>query len=401
MRADDLTDRVPHVDQGIGPDPSWTPGAPRERILVIDDDENIRATIEEFLSLAGYRVEGAGGGREALDRLGTASYDLVISDLQMPDMDGLAVIGWIRETHPSLPVLVMTGHATVESSVQALRLGAYDYLLKPFRLDEVERTIENCLERRRLERRNLELVATNEWLHEVERIKDDLLAVVSHEFRTPLTGMKGFLRILRQGGMDKLGPDQVQAIEAIDDNVRRLDEMIANLLALVEAQGAAALPIREPARLGELVRDVLASVDLVRGRGRLEIDIAENARSAEVLVDRQRFPLVVTNLVDNAFKFVHEPGSAEVVVRVWRDDASVHLEVHDDGIGIPELLGEALFERFTQADMSSTREYQGAGLGLAVVREIVSAHGGQFRLVAPLLRGTSVRVTLPVADPNR
>jgi signal transduction histidine kinase len=139
----------------------------------------------------------------------------------------------------------------------------------------------------------------------------------------------------------------------------------------------------------------------VRGRGTLRVEIDPRAAATEVLVDRQRFPLVLMNLLDNAFKFSREPGDAEVLLRARRDGDSAVVEVHDAGIGIPDSLGDALFDRFTQADMSTTREYQGAGLGLAVVRAVVSAHRGQVRIVAPLLGGTSVRVTLPVLDGSR
>lgn len=375
--------------------------ATAERILVIDDEESIRSTLEEFLAMNGYRVETAATGKEGLDRLGRDTFDLVLSDLRLPDMDGLAVIEWLRETQPALPVLVMTGHATVETTIRALRLGAYDFLQKPFRLDEIERTIENCLERQRLQRRNSELTERNARLSEIERIKDDLLATVSHEFRTPLTGLRGFLGILRAQDTGNLRPDQLHALEAIAENVRRLDEMIANLLALVESQDAAAQPIREPARLAALVEEVLAAADPVRGRGRLDVRIDDAVRTTEVLVDRRRFPLVLSNLLDNAFKFARVPGDAEVRLAVRRDGPSALIEVHDAGIGIPRARGDVLFDRFTQADMSSTREYQGAGLGLAVVREIVRAHGGRVELVEPALQGTSVRVSLPVVDLGR
>lgn len=387
------------IDRARGPLTATTEPARRERILVIDDEENIRSTIEEFLSLNGYQVETAPSGKDGLDLLGRNSYDLVVSDLHMPDVDGLAVIEWIRETQPTLPVLVMTGHATVENTIRALRLGAYDYLLKPFRLDEIERTIENCLEKQRLERRNTELAAMNERLREIEHIKDDLLATVSHEFRTPLTGLRGFLGILRAEGVDNLRPHQLHAVDAISENVRRLDEMIANLLALVEIQDGSSPPIREPIALGAFVREILAATDLVRGRGQLRVEIEPDEN--EVLVDRQRFPLVVTNLLDNAFKFARETGEADVLVRVRHERSSSRMEIHDAGIGIPPALRETIFDRFMQGDMSSTREHQGAGLGLAVVRSLIKAHGGTVQLLPPLLGGASFGVTLPAARPTR
>jgi signal transduction histidine kinase len=290
----------------------------------------------------------------------------------------------------------MSGHATVESTIRALRLGAYDYLLKPFGLDEIERTIENCLEKRRLEKRNTELTEANERLREVERIKDDLLATVSHEFRTPLTAMKGFLNLMEHTGTDNLRPDQHHAMDAIRDNVERLDVMIGNLLTLVEAHDGAYKPILEPLRFGDFLDEyisVLASNHQLRA---LNVEREAGVEDAEVLLDRMRFPLVLSNLLDNAWKFSRGPSEAEVILRLKREDSRVVIEVHDDGIGLAETLGDQLFERFTQGDMTSTREYQGAGLGLAVVREIVLAHNGEVRLVPPLLGGASVRIALPI-----
>ncbi|MEZ5065304.1 MAG: hybrid sensor histidine kinase/response regulator [bacterium] len=370
-------------------------GVRRERILVIDDEENIRSTLEEFLSMNGYEVDTAENGAQGLDLLGRNAYDVVLSDLKMPGIDGIAVIEWVRETNPGLPVLVMSGHATVESTIRALRLGAYDYLLKPFGLDEIERTIENCLDKRRLERRNTELTEANERLREVERIKDDLLATVSHEFRTPLTALRGFLNLMEYTGLDNLRSDQLHALDAIGDNVERLDSMIANLLTLVEAHDGAYKPILEPVRFGDFLDEYFGPKDHGRPHRPLKREVAEAAANSELLLDRLRFPLVLTNLLDNAWKFSKGPGEAEVIFRARREGTSLIFEVHDDGIGIPASLGEQLFERFTQGDMTSTREYQGAGLGLAVVREIVTAHNGDVRLVPPLLSGASVRVTLP------
>lgn len=367
------------------------------RILVIDDEENIRETLSEFLSLTGYEVDTACNGAEGLDRLGRDSYDLVLSDLKMPGVDGIAVIEWVKETQPDLPVLVMSGHATVDSTIRALRLGAYDYLLKPFSLDEIERTIENCLEKRRLEAANTELTAANARLREIERIKDDLLSTVSHEFRTPLTAMKGFMSIIRRQEVTNLRSDQLHALQAIGANVERLDTMIGNLLTLVDSQDGAYQPILEPVSVGEFLDEYVRALRENRDLENLEVDCPDDVRQAEFLVDRTRFPLALTNLLDNAYKFSRTPGQAEVILRARCEGPQICLEVHDDGVGIADSMGDRVFERFTQGDMTSTREFQGAGLGLAVVREIVSAHSGQVRLVPPVLSGTAVRIAIPRA----
>jgi signal transduction histidine kinase len=380
------------------PEVAASSGAPRtaERILVIDDETNIRTTLADFMNLSGYEADTAVDGPRGIDLLGSKRYDLVLLDLYMPGMDGIAVTEWIRETHPEIPVIVMTGHATVESSIRALRLGAYDYIQKPFTLDEIERTIGNCLEKQRLQKRNTELTLLNERLREIERIKDDLLATVSHEFRTPLTAIHGFLALLESVDTSNLTAHQRQGLDAIWDNVNRLDAMIANLLVLVEAQDRSYPPILELTSLGQFFDEYRTLRRQSRLRTDYELEIDADASAASVLLDRRRFPLVLHNLLDNAFKFCREPESARAQVRVKREKDSVSIEVSDSGIGIPETVADRVFERFTQVDMTSTREFQGAGLGLAVVKAIVAAHNGTVKIVPPTLGGTSIRLTLPL-----
>jgi signal transduction histidine kinase len=208
--------------------------------------------------------------------------------------------------------------------------------------------------------------------------------------------MKGFLVLLDQVGLDNLRDEQQHALGAIRANVDRLDVMISNLLMLTECHDGAYKPILEPVRFADFLEEFLEMRDLAKLGRNPEIDLQESVGDTKVLLDRQRFPLVLTNLLDNAFKFAREATEPRVVLRARREGPRLVLEVHDDGIGILEGLGERVFDRFTQADMSSTREHQGAGLGLAVVRELVSAHEGTARLVPPVMGGTSVRVSLPV-----
>jgi signal transduction histidine kinase len=391
------SDSSPGVD--IAAAPAEPTVARRERILIIDDEENLRSNLADYLFLSGYTVETAADGKHALEALSSGEYDLVLCDLKLPTIDGSVVIERARAAAPDMAVIVMTGHATVDNAVHALRAGAYDFLRKPFTLEEIERTVENCLEKRRLQRRNAELTESNARLREIERIKDDLLSTVSHEFRTPLAALSGFVAMIDMQGADNLRPDQTEALDAIGANVDRLDAMIANLLALTESHDGGFRPVCEPVRVGEFLDEFFLRCKVIRDRGDFHAEVEEDASVAMLSLDRARFPLVLSNLIDNSFKFARGTGLGRVVFRVRRVEDHVHFEVHDDGVGITPAVGDHVFERFTQADMSSTREFPGAGLGLAVVAELVRAHGGTVQLEPPELGGASVRVKLPVAGP--
>ena len=131
--------------------------APSVRILVVDDEESLRFFITKGLRKAGYEVEAMADGRSAIERLSKMSYDVVLTDIVMPDVSGLDVLGAVHEMDKDSVVILMTGHGTVENAIDALRKGAFDYLTKPFELKELLVTIDRGLDRRAVERENRKL----------------------------------------------------------------------------------------------------------------------------------------------------------------------------------------------------------------------------------------------------
>ena len=129
----------------------------RKRVLVVDDEENVRVTTAAILEQDGYHVETAGDGREALQKVERGGFDLVLTDLRMDDMDGTALLNELHTRHPSVVTVVLTGYASIESSIDALRQGVYDYLVKPCVIDDLKRTVRRALEHREQKARISEL----------------------------------------------------------------------------------------------------------------------------------------------------------------------------------------------------------------------------------------------------
>jgi len=127
------------------------------RILVVDDEESVRFFLRRGLTKVGYHVDEASSGRDAIDRLGEIPYDVVLTDLVMPEVGGLKVLGAVQEMDGDSIVILMTAHGSVDNAIDALRLGAFDYLAKPFELKELLVTVERGLERRAVERENKKL----------------------------------------------------------------------------------------------------------------------------------------------------------------------------------------------------------------------------------------------------
>ncbi|MDT5268814.1 MAG: hypothetical protein QOH49_1000 [Acidobacteriota bacterium] len=367
------------------------------RLLVVDDEENIVLTISEVLRLEGYEVDVASSGSGAVALLERGpEYDLVLTDLHMDEGDGLSLLQEVRARTPLTIVVVLTGFAAVESAIAALRHGAYDYLTKPCIIAELIHTVARGIEHRRLmlaeraarlgleelnrelehrvEERTAELSRVNHELTEANRMKDIFLATLSHELRTPLTPVLGWVNLLRVGGAAADPSMLSQGLDAIERNARLQARLVDDLLDISRIVSGKLRIEWEPVDLCAVV-----------GPATEPVRADASARDINLAVELPPYPLVVQgaplrlqqvvwNLLSNAVKFT--PRGGRVGVRVWREGMEARVEVSDTGIGIaPDFLPH-VFESFRQADGSTTRQYGGLGLGLAIVRALAELHGG-------------------------
>jgi signal transduction histidine kinase/DNA-binding response OmpR family regulator len=246
-----------------------------------------------------------------------------------------------------------------------------------------------------LEAGNRALQHSNVELRELDRMKSDLLANVSHELRTPLTSVKGYAEALSEELLGPLTDAQREALEVSSRNLDRLLHMINELLSYARFESGKIQVERRPTDLVGIARQVVEGVVAARGPAldlRLEVDDDLPAVDA----DGTRIAQVIENLVTNAVKFTPVGGS--IVVRLHREGDEVGVEVADSGIGIPREEQNRIFDRFYQVESSSTRKYGGIGLGLAIVRQILDAHGCAIEVVSEPGQGATFRFRLPVAD---
>jgi signal transduction histidine kinase len=401
------------------PDETTTPGtaAAPARLLVVDDEENIVLTISEVLRLEGYEVDVAASGRAAVGLLGRG-YDLVLTDLHMDDGDGLSLLEEVRRRSPLTITIVLTGFAALETAIAALRHGAYDYLTKPCIIDELKYTVSRGLEHRRLmlaerearagleelnrelehrvEERTAELSRVNRELTEANRMKDIFLATLSHELRTPLTPVLGWVNLLRTSGAGADPALLSQGLEAIDRNARLQARLIDDLLDISRIVSG---KLRLEWEVVDLCQVVSAAVETVRAAAdeqKLELQVVCPDAPLVVRGSSVRLQQIVWNLLTNAVKFT--PRGGRVVARLACEDDEASVTVEDTGSGIaPEFLPH-VFDRFRQADGSTTRAHGGLGLGLAIVRALAELHGGRVTAESEGLgRGARFIFTLPRA----
>ena len=366
------------------------------RLLVVEDEESLRITTAAIFENEGYIVDTASSGDEAIALLNDADYDLVLTDLHMEGGDGLSVLNQIRQQAPLTISVVLTGFASVESAIAALQEGAYDYLVKPCDIESMKHTIRRGVEHRRLmlaeqkarmdlqqlnldleqriEERTAELKRLNEELAEANRAKDVFLATLSHELRTPLTPVVGWIKLLRSGALDE--KSVAQALDAIERNAWLQSRLIDDLLDTSRIATGKLHFEPKPTDLNIVVK---AAVDTVRSSAAARnVDLAVSLWPASLVVmgEPVRLQQIAWNLVSNAIKFTDSGGKVKVTTGLTGTQA--HLEVVDTGVGIqPEFLPH-VFDRFRQADGSTSRRHGGLGLGLAIADALAKMHGGKL-----------------------
>ena len=363
------------------------------RILLVEDNPGdarlLRETLRDAESLV-FELSHASRLSEALEWLGEAAADVVLLDLSLPDAHGLETVDRMLEAAPALPIVVLTGLTDETLAMQAVQAGAQDYLVKGT-MDgpTLARAIRHAMERRRLLAREREARAAAEA---AVRARDEVLRIVAHDIGNGLSAVKIHASVLDRtlpAGGD--GEAARKRVTAIRNTIAQMDRLRQDLLdvAAIEAGRLSAEPA--PLSLAEVVEEVLEGLAALAAEKGLTVERAVPPSLPDAWADRERVAQVLGNLVGNAIKFTPSGGCVSVAASAL--DGVLRVSVADTGPGIPAEHLPHVFDRFWQA--RSTRR-AGAGLGLAIARGIVEAHGGEIGVESEVGRGTTFAFTLPV-----
>ena len=265
-------------------------------------------------------------------------------------------------------------------------------------LKQHQAQLESTLAKERVARADAEgaqraLAEQNERLRELDRLKDEFIALVSHELRTPLTSIHGYLELVMDGGGGELGPEQQRFLSVVERNTQRLMQLVGDLLFMAQVEaGKLALDL-EDVDLKEVLAECLEAAKPVADERQVEL-VTHLAETPSMLGDRSRLAQVLDNLISNALKFT--PSSGRVSVRVSRTGRDAVVEVADTGVGIPAEEQDRLFERFFRSSNATEQAIPGSGLGLTIAKTIVERHEGSIEIESAEGKGTTVRVRLPL-----
>ena len=421
------------------------------RVLIVDDEESVTVTMAAILEMDGYSVATALRGDHALEQIANETFDLVLTDLRLDDLDGMDVLAAARRKSSETVGIVLTGYASLESAVKALREGAYDYMLKPADVEELRATVARGIERRRLgqllreriddleaanrtindlneslqdrvaqataelqarirdlDAARTELQASYEKLQELDKLKSQFLSIASHELKTPITAMSGFVQIAVRRIKRRLGagrPDEVdwkkeeetllEQLEVVQRQTGKLARLVDELLDVSRIEsGRLELRVAD-VDLPELVAEVMRRHQLMATKHDLRLQYDPD-RKLNVRGDRDHLEQVLNNLIGNAMKYSPDGGPIEVTV-LRAGEHEIEFAVVDHGIGIRPAELARVFGLFYRSPDRNARDVGGMGLGLYITKEIVDRHNGRIWAESDVGQGTTFHVALPAS----
>jgi two-component system sensor histidine kinase/response regulator len=364
------------------------------KVLVVDDDRVNLRILRGILEKAGYAIAEAGSGEDALTQCETFKPDLVLLDVILPGMDGFATCRELFTRHGKAapPVIFITAKNAADDIVEGLTAGGVDYVPKPFRQNEVLARIRTHLQMRRLMAEQRALVTQ---LSRANEAKNRFLGMAAHDLRNPLASIRGLAEFLRDGTLGPVTADQVDTIDTIQQASQSMLNLVNELLDVATIEAGQLKLTLAPAALAELVEKSVVLNGMEAAKKKTKIVFAAATTASPVLpLDAAKIRQVVDNLLSNAVKY--SPPGSTVTVALHHSGSKCGFVVQDQGPGIPDSERDKLFQDFGRLSAQPTGGEKSTGLGLAICRKIVEAHGGTIAAENLPPRGCEFRVTLPL-----
>jgi two-component system, sensor histidine kinase and response regulator len=375
------------------------------KVAMVDDEEPLCLAVARILNKYQTRVDDVGvdvtyvtthfgSGEQFFEEVESgAEFDLLLVDLKLPGISGLDILEKLKEQGRGVLAIMITAYATFETAVQATKLGAYDFLPKPFSPEELRYAVRKATDQLIISREARRLA------EEKRQVRFNFISVLSHELKAPINAIEGYLRILQADEP----PDRLPMIERSLVRLDGMRKLIFDLLDLTRIESGqkqrelASTDVRAAAK---------SAIDMITaeaaGRG---ISITLRApEPVEVIADPGELDIILNNLVSNAVKYNKDGGTVTVALERkpggdGGKSGSVRIQVADTGIGMTPEESAKLFQEFMRIKNEETYKILGSGLGLSTVRKLAQLYGGDATVKSEKGKGSIFTVTLHDADP--
>ena len=375
---------------------------PAIRVLIVDDERDFLDSLAKRLTLRGLQVVAASSGAEALQVLERDAIDVVVLDVRMPGMDGVETLRRIKRLYPQVEVVMLTGHADLDASLEGMRLGFFDYLTKPVDIGQLVAKLRDAMRSRAGEPPSGAATFSaklRDYMIAADRLASlgTLAASLAHEINNPMAIISesaGWLKSRVARGEDlpeRLRADLTFALDKIESAVDRARRVSQNLLRFARSTESATVEVN----LADLASEVVELTRKAASNGEVQLEVVVEPGLEPVLyTDIYQLRQVLLNLVTNAIDAVDRRGRVRVIIGA--QGADLALAVEDDGVGIPPENLERIFEPF----FTTKQPDRGTGLGLAVTRGIVEKLSGRIEVSSKQGEGSVFRVVLPRRSPE-
>jgi len=365
-------------------------------LLIEDNPDDVKFTEIQLNTIFGrsHTLQVSDYFSKGLQLLESSIFDIIILDLTLPDANGLDGLKKLLEHHSKCPILILTGFADESLGIEAVQLGAQDYLIKgKASTHSIKRAINYGIERSRLTNQ----LAENIKKVEAGKARQEFFAALSHEIRTPLNGIIGFTNVLLK---EELTLNQKKYLESIKQSGDILQVLINDILDFLKIESDKINIEIIELKLAELINSVLGSFEIRLKEKELVLNKSYDEQIPFILSgDPVRISQILFNLIGNSIKFTPNGGQINVSIGLQLYDeekANIEIIVSDTGIGVPPEKLESIFEPFVQSSSDTTRNYGGTGLGLSIVKRLVNMMDGTISVKSKLKEGTTFTIILPL-----
>jgi len=359
----------------------------KARILVIDDEKVIRDSCKRILIAEGHIVKSAEDGNIGLRLFKEFRPDLVLVDLKMPGKNGMEVLEEIESSDPNVIKIVITGYATVDSAVDAMKKGAYDFIPKPFTPDEILIIVARGLERRQL------LLGSEALRVEKEMRRRNMISLVSHELRAPLAATVQYLEVILGGMAGEISSEAKEMINRCDIRIKELLELLNRWLNLATFDPMKIAEHFQDINLSDVARESIEVLKSLAEEKKVSLSLDTPKNLSPIQGSKMLLEEIFTNLISNAIKYNKAGGWIKVTL--YEKDQDVWVEISDNGLGMKEEHLSRIFDEFYRVDGRRNAPIKGSGLGLSIVKKMVDAHDGMIDMESSFGKGSTFKINFP------
>jgi len=377
------------------------------RILVIEADvQNISKIKDSFSKITSseffYDISWVQKEEDILKKVDEEKFDVILLSYNLPGANGIEILSDLQYKDLSGPVVMMADKGDEEFATQAMRAGAYDYIIRekgfesslPLAVHNAINIFRANKERERLQQeiaaKNVELEAANRKLKELDRIKSDFVANVAHEFRTPLTVIKGNIDLVVKGGLGNVSDTQKELLEGAINITNRLSRLVNDLLDISKIESGKMKLKIEPININKIIEENISAFSKLMQDKKQSLNINLSKDMPEIKADIDKITQVFINIFTNAIKYTPEGGT--ITVKTLNLEKEIMVEVSDTGEGIAPENIDKVFDKFVRV---TAEKKEGTGLGLPIAKDIVLLHNGRIWVQSELGKGSHFYFTLP------